>query len=761
MSRRQTGQAVSLFPFLAVLVSAMGALILLLLVTTRKLRNDAVSRAQAEQQLVQAAQQAEAEANRLAIAMPVPPDDPAFHSDAALFVIAVPSPAKQLLPPPPEPEPDRTMEKELLRNEWENRLAEMRRNWDKLQHRLKERQAHVKSQALTEEQLQAELARLQELINRLRQEKDEIVQRTEQAQLTKKSIAEQIADLQAELARLKQENAEQSTKFQLVPYAGSSPTKRRPIVIECEANTIRFASEDIPLSARDMSGFSSEYNPVRAGTDALITYWEQQRQMASSLAAMQPEPYLLFVIRPGGTVSYYVTRRMLEGLQIDSGYELVTQSQELIWPKSTPDAKTACEEAIREALAVRSRVIPVTPEARLPVSEELQYEGQNGQFVLDEVEKLRNPEQKLFVGGQRVTRHNGHRPGAFGYKPPTAPDRGGFVGPRLADLKEEFGRPASRRPSSPQEIPVERRLAGRPFPTDPPPRIGPVKPIPEGFGSTQVGTPIDPQHMRLMTPEEIARLQSRSSNYSRPYGNVRDDGRGEGQSEGEATSQFGDEGELNDLLGSNDRSHPRRPRHHPPTNAAESPHSSAQDQGDGQPGGDRTAAVETTSDPSMSGEWKPHGAAGGKGTWSGDLSSDAAPAEIPVQPGGTGSGGNAKQSHSSSDPLAQHLPRPLPDPSPHTIAAERFVVVTIDANQARIGHREIPIEVGISDVELQAQFSEELSTLAHRWGRPPAGFHWQPALRYRVLPGGNQYYAYLKSASDTWEYRSTLEYVFD
>lgn len=62
MSRRKSGQAVSLFPFLAVLVSAM-VLILLLLVTTRKLHNDAVSKAKAEQ-AQQAAEQAAVDASR-------------------------------------------------------------------------------------------------------------------------------------------------------------------------------------------------------------------------------------------------------------------------------------------------------------------------------------------------------------------------------------------------------------------------------------------------------------------------------------------------------------------------------------------------------------------------------------------------------------------------------------------------------------------------------------------------------------------------
>ena len=85
----------------------------------------------------------------------------------------------------------------------------------------------------------------------------------------------------------------------------------------------------------------------------------------------------------------------------------------------------------------------------------------------------------------------------------------------------------------------------------------------------------------------------------------------------------------------------------------------------------------------------------------------------------------------------------------------------IDAEQIQIGNRKIPIEVGASDHELQAEFSQELAAQTKRWGRAPAGFHWQPALRFRVRPGGNQYYAWLQSASQEWELRNTTEYVFE
>ncbi len=116
---------------------------------------------------------------------------------------------------------------------------------------------------------------------------------------------------------------------------------------------------------------------------------------------------------------------------------------------------------------------------------------------------------------------------------------------------------------------------------------------------------------------------------------------------------------------------------------------------------------------------------------------------------------------STEDVLQKHVPRPWPMPTSHSITAERYVVVTIDADHVQVGKQSIPIEVGKSDHELQTEFSKALAKLPDRWGRPPRGFHWQPAIRFRVRPGGNMYYAWLQTASQEWGLRNTVEYVFD
>lgn len=357
------------------------------------------------------------------------------------------------------------------------------------------------------------------------------------------------------------------------------------------------------------------------------------------------------------------------------------------------------------------------------------------------------------------------------------------MGPRLDDLKDLPGEFPTRRPTS-EAFARDPSVPGRPFTTEPPPRFGsgargsadvastvddtqpgadstgPIRKMKPGWESQHPGAPVDPDRMIAMSPEELARRTGGVPTQARgAVGNVGEEGRGAGSDSGEATSQFADRGEVNDLL-SSQTGQADRPaaKPHDPTNAMrpDDPHAL------GQPGGDRTSAVETTDDPTMAGESKPNGVAGGKGTFHGEGgSSEAAPATIPVQVGAAGQPGSAGPPNSTEDIITKHLPRPLPRPTANSITAERYVIVTIDSNQVQIGNHEIPIEFGESDHELQTQFSIELAALSKRWGRPPAGFHWQPVLRFRVLPGGNLYYAWLKTASQEWELRNTVEYVFD
>lgn len=725
----------------------MGALILLLLVTTRKLHNDAVAKAKADKAASEAQQTADAEAARNVVPLPLPADHPAFQTDAAEFVIAVKSPSKHLLPPAAPP--DRTFEKDLLRREWESKLAELRETWDALQQRLRAAQKLLSERQATDAELEAELARLQEILDKLRAEKGDVETDKEKVQTTRKSLAQQIAELQAELERLKSEKLARTEKFQLVPYSGNSPSRSRPIIIECDEKSLRFASEEIALAPRDLSGFTNDYNPLRAGTEALLAYWDAQR-LSGSLTSLPQKPYLLFVIRPGGTVSYYIARGMLEKIPCESGYELVPASTEMVWPATTPEAKTACQTAIDDVLGARQRLMAKAPDGPLPITGELQFEGAQGEFVFHTVEQLRRPKSRTFLGGERISREERPNPGrGLAYTPPTAPENSGFVGPKLEDMKDEFGNPV--RPKSLRDVDPTPAGQGRPQSMEP-----------RAFGRAH-GTETVRDFL-----SEADRVPLRSADGApmarEPLGQYGEAGRGAGSAVGEATSRHANGGAFGDLLSSNsEQTETPQLRPKPPTNelnepkdalarSAKPPQAAPAESHDsrGNPQGDRTEVHEATDDPNRAGDWKSEGVAGGKGTFNGQGSSaQPAPEQTPVQSGTT------------SDPIAKRLPRPLPEPAASSIAAERYVVITIDSHAVKFGRHEIPIDDSDGTIDLGTEFSEKLEQQVAQWGRPPKGFHWQPALRFRVRPGGNQYYAWLHSASEEWGLRSTVEYVFD
>src|SRR5688572_29725180 len=106
MSRRPSSPSVSLFPFLAVLMCALGALILLLLVTAGRIRNEALDKALAADI---------AAVLEPAVELPV---------DVVPDPVLEPEPLPVDIPDPlPLPPPGPTAEE--LRREWEQTVADL------------------------------------------------------------------------------------------------------------------------------------------------------------------------------------------------------------------------------------------------------------------------------------------------------------------------------------------------------------------------------------------------------------------------------------------------------------------------------------------------------------------------------------------------------------------------------------------------------------------------------------------------------------
>ncbi|MBC8291004.1 MAG: hypothetical protein H8E37_11880, partial [Planctomycetes bacterium] len=112
--------------------------------------------------------------------------------------------------------------------------------------------------------------------------------------------------------------------------------------------------EDIEQTPKQLDGSKPDNNPLLAGTNQIVQFWANYNAVQAD-SESQPVPYVLLVVRPSGTVGFYLARKFLAGLGADSGYELVEEDLEFSAPESDPRAREMALAAISEMLATRTQ----------------------------------------------------------------------------------------------------------------------------------------------------------------------------------------------------------------------------------------------------------------------------------------------------------------------------------------------------------------------------------------------------------------------
>jgi hypothetical protein len=288
MRQRRQRLQVSTFPFLAVLLCAMGSLILLLLVIDRRAK--IVARVKATRALEQAAQ-ATAEDERAAAA----------H-----------------------------------RAEWERRRRELHEQLVREDQELRSELQGIESQAAAattkveaglagnrqlQEQFQTERLRLAQLEDELSAHRVKAEKTARQADVSRADqsrLSAELERMERTLADLKALRQRQQQRYSLVPYRGKRGDNRRPLYIECTGDDLVFHPDHLAVH-----GWMLNPGGLRA---------EIQRRMAQQhpeIKAVNGKPeenaYLLMLIRPNGITTYYRTVAALKGLPIDFGYEFIDQ----------------------------------------------------------------------------------------------------------------------------------------------------------------------------------------------------------------------------------------------------------------------------------------------------------------------------------------------------------------------------------------------------------------------------------------------------
>ncbi len=388
-SRARNSNSVSLFPFLAVLVCAMGALIFLLIVTTRQIRSEALAKAEAKRQEL-LKPKPEQEPTPPVIFQPQfqPAIEPA-HAGRPLGVIPIEEKLEQqpgleperiavipgmvdlgesqawpVLPPPkvypkpkpaPEPEPiwpaaiaqkppppnpNRKLKAQLAE------LEKIRKSWQDF--------VQKKSQTLAQEKAKVET--LTESLKKLNSQIETANSQQQNNRETQKELEQARIKLFGQLAKVKQkiEDTKRAamgapTKFQVVPFDGQTGTNYRPILIECTDQGMRFLPENVTLTSEDFEGFTIEKNPLLAGARALSEYWSK---VSGRSGGKEPMPYVLLIVRPSGS-KYFAARKLLKDLDREFGYELVEEHLPLDIPPEDPKATALCKAAVEELLRDR------------------------------------------------------------------------------------------------------------------------------------------------------------------------------------------------------------------------------------------------------------------------------------------------------------------------------------------------------------------------------------------------------------------------
>ena len=302
-SRRQSTVSVSLFPFLAVLICTMGALILVLVVIARQARVQAVDD--------NAAELAQRRADL---------------KDAG----------------------------EMVR--WQ--IDELRRSRQTTEEQLAGARlalGHVEDHA---RRLRDQLARLQATWDDLQNAETDGAGRREDLEAERDRLKAEIDNARQELLDAQRPTQERPKSYAVVPYEGPNQTRRRPIYIECRADRILLQPEGIVLTESDFAGPLGPGNPLDV---ALRAIREHLLARQGPVGEDSGEPYPLVLVRPGGIEAYYAVRAAMKSWASDFGYELIGEDWQLKFPPPSPGLADVVGRAIATARVRQQRLMAAAP----------------------------------------------------------------------------------------------------------------------------------------------------------------------------------------------------------------------------------------------------------------------------------------------------------------------------------------------------------------------------------------------------------------
>ena len=662
MSRRPTNTAagVSLFPFLAVLVCTMGSLILLLLVTTKRIRAAAIEKA------------------RQAV---VPEETPV--SEPPPIVIAAES----------EPDEDPTPA-------WQTQVEQLTAERDALRGQLSQSKSKLEATQTAMMRTKVKVASAADRIKDIREQQEQTAAERERLQAEIDSLQSDLTDAELRLSKAAERQKTAKSKFAFLPFDGRTGTTKRPVLIECTQDYIRFLPEDVRLSPADLNGFTSGFNPLLIASRELIHYWKAYERVHAAdnvpakdldafetdLAALndkEREPYVLLLVRPNGAVAFHIAKGFLSQLKVPHGYELITDDMEIDSSNPDPEAKQICQTAVAQVMAEREKVLMTLTRNREGQRDQLQLEPTARTFVPKEISEPTN----AFERPKSVPRSSGSGP-----ERPHGSERPG--GPLPNSLL-----------ANGTDSPSSGVIRGAPL------TGGLTHNGTRGVSGTALAAGNSRENVDPESPVASAKPLKLGASGVTPSGR-----QGSGLT---GQSQAGEEPPEEPLPKSrqyeNDDTKPFPLAH------AERP---------------KSLPAKATDTPSTSGKSKtPAGAA-------------QRPSNDPRAANNSSNGNNfAKMKRRYLMPRAG-------------IGLEKSIPIRISSNRVLIGEEfEIPVDPSVRTESLIDRVLMAMDRLQAGWPSAGEGYHWVPTIKYEVLPGGEQVHQRLNSGLFDLGLVSSVEYL--
>lgn len=352
MPRRQAQLSVTLFPFLAVLVCAMGSLILLLLVMTRKIRED-----QRAEQLSPPSVTAPAD-----VSEPIFVDRSAELQQFEQATKDLEATSQGLRQTVTRLQQEVAAQRTLVASRRAELNALRTAIADKRSAPPDDAEAVQEIEALKtkEQKLTAELSAAEaELLDK----RDLLARAEDKLRETELRLFEKSSALVAlrQRATQAQAAAEKSTGTEtLLEFTNSTGTRRIPIVIDVTRNGYELLPSGLKISAADMEHFPVRDNPLLSSVFAV-----HRHRSGSSVVA---QPYVLLLVRPGGSLPFYGAQRIFQEARIHYGYELVQSETMLLAgpldPSEGPAVQRALADVFRRRETLYSRLFEIAKEER-------------------------------------------------------------------------------------------------------------------------------------------------------------------------------------------------------------------------------------------------------------------------------------------------------------------------------------------------------------------------------------------------------------